>query len=155
MFTTALFFLLASGPLLQRISEPITAIQLPSNSPIDSIGYAKRLGGFQWKLTRLWLNDSLKIVPVSSKAYAQFSLGEQRVMGHGGCNRFSGKLTRLDKHSLGIGPLMSTRMACADVLGNRLETAFLAALNEADSYRVKGKRLTLLKNSRVLSVLMR
>ncbi len=151
MFTTALFLLLAFLPITQRVGSPIHTVP----PPIDSTGYAKRLGGFHWKLTRLRLNDSLKTVPPTSKAYVQFSLGEQRVTGHGGCNRFSGKLTRLEGQSLGIGPLMSTRMACADPLGNRLETVFLSVLNETQSYRIKGRRLTLSKNKQVLAVLTR
>ena len=42
--------------------------------------------------------------------YIQFN--ETDVAGQGGCNRFGGRYT-FDGHALKIGPIVSTRMACA------------------------------------------
>jgi heat shock protein HslJ len=58
-----------------------------------------------------------------------------------GCNRIVGK-SSLTGERLRFGPMAATRMACPPPL-DRLETAYMAALDAVRSYRVEGARLTL------------
>jgi heat shock protein HslJ len=61
--------------------------------------------------------------------------------GFAGCNRFRGTYT-LHADSLRLGPLMATKMACAQ--GTELERAYLAALDSARTYRIAGYTLVLI-----------
>src|SRR6266511_773660 len=63
-----------------------------------------------------------------------------RAAGFGGCNRFSASY-RLSGDSLSFGPVVSTKMACAD--GDELERSFLAALPAVAAYQVTDSALTL------------
>ncbi len=63
------------------------------------------------------------------------------IEGNGGCNTFSGGYS-VDGDSIAIGPLMSTRMACADPAGS-FETQLLTALQAATTWAVSGDRLEL------------
>jgi heat shock protein HslJ len=64
------------------------------------------------------------------------------IAGDAGCNRYNGPAV-VDGTSIAIGPLASTKMACADAAANSQETAFLAALQAATTFQVQGSRLEL------------
>lgn len=72
----------------------------------------------------------------------QFDATEKRVSGFSGCNRFSGSYT-LEQNQISFGPLMSTKMACADAARNTTEQTFLDALSRTDSYLYENDTLTL------------
>jgi heat shock protein HslJ len=77
-----------------------------------------------------------------------------RVSSTVGCNRIVGKPS-LEGDRLRFGPLAATRMACPSPL-DRLETAYMAALDAVRSYRVEGTRLTLVDEAgRAAVVLVR
>ena len=57
-----------------------------------------------------------------------------RVIGMGGCNAFFGT-AKLDGENLELGPLGSTRMACAESIMDQ-ESHFFAALETARRYRL-------------------
>jgi len=79
-------------------------------------------------------------VPADTDIFLQFQ-NNGRVIGHGGCNRFNGGYT-IDKAAIRIGPLMSTRRACAlDVM--QREQDFLQGLERAKLFLRNGARLTL------------
>ncbi|RSK49610.1 META domain-containing protein [Hymenobacter rigui] len=63
-----------------------------------------------------------------------------RVEGRAGCNKFSGPYTMAGPGQLRLGPLVTTRSACASLTA---EGAFLKALNQAQSYQVRGSMLSL------------
>jgi heat shock protein HslJ len=63
-----------------------------------------------------------------------------RASGFAGCNRFSGPYT-LSGDSLSFGPLVSTRMACAQ--GNDVEVSYLAALGNVRTFTAADSSLTL------------
>ena len=63
-----------------------------------------------------------------------------RASGFAGCNRFSGSYT-LSGDSLSFGPLISTKMACAQ--GNDVEVSYLAALGNVRTFTVADSVLTL------------
>ncbi|HET7464032.1 MAG TPA: META domain-containing protein [Longimicrobium sp.] len=67
---------------------------------------------------------------------------QTRASGDTGCNQYGGPY-ELSGTSLRLGPLVSTRRACVDEALNRQETAFLAALEEARSWRVDEGTLVL------------
>lgn len=58
------------------------------------------------------------------------------------CNTFRGSVTAADGR-IEVGPLMSTRMACASADLTAQETAVLTILQAASTYTVKGDSLTL------------
>ncbi len=70
----------------------------------------------------------------------------KRVTGSGGCNRISGSYTAGDG-ALRFGPLIATRMACADM---DTETSFLRALDATRRYRVRGREAELYDGRGVL-----
>lgn len=63
------------------------------------------------------------------------------VSGNGGCNSFSGTYTT-DGRNITISPLVSTMMACQEDVMQQ-ETAYLAALQSAATYRLAGDTLEL------------
>ena len=73
------------------------------------------------------------------------------VSGDAGCNTFSGPY-QVDGESITIGPLVSTRRACADEELQQQEDAYLAALQLAESYAVTGDRLDLFRPGQTFAV---
>ena len=55
--------------------------------------------------------------------------------GSAGCNTFTGSVA-IDGSTLEVGPLATTRMACADPAVGEQETAFLQALQATTGYTV-------------------
>lgn len=67
-----------------------------------------------------------------------------QVSGYGGCNRFSGRADFDASGRLAIGPLASTRRACASERAAQRESAYLAALRQrAFAVESGGSRLSL------------
>jgi heat shock protein HslJ len=64
----------------------------------------------------------------------------KRASGFAGCNRY-GAAYNLTTDSLRFGPMMSTKMACAD--GDEVEGRFLAALAAVRTYEVRDGELVL------------
>ena len=57
------------------------------------------------------------------------------VSGSTGCNTFSGEVA-IEGNALSFGPLVTTRMACADPAANAQEEAFLSAMAGVSGYTV-------------------
>ena len=70
------------------------------------------------------------------------------VSGSAGCNTFMGTPT-IEGSSISMGPLGTTRMACAGAAG-LLETAFLAAMNEVESFAIDSEGRLVLEDGVVL-----
>ena len=64
------------------------------------------------------------------------------VSGNAGCNEYNGPAV-VDGESIAIGPLVSTRMACADETASTQEGNFVAALEAATVFTVNGSTLEL------------
>ncbi len=105
-----------------------------------------------WRLARLGQQPVAAGVDPQRDAQVQFD--GTRMSGSGGCNRITGGYQR-DGHTLRIGPLAATRMACLDADRAQLESAFVDALQATASYSLLGStQLTLLDASgRTLAVL--
>ena len=62
------------------------------------------------------------------------------VSGNAGCNEYNGPAV-VDGESIAIGPLVSTRMACADEAASMQEAQYVAALEAATTFIVHGSTL--------------
>ncbi|UFH54162.1 META domain-containing protein [Spirosoma sp. KNUC1025] len=80
----------------------------------------------------------------------EISLTEGRVTGTTGCNRLSGNV-KADTRLIQFGPMVMTKMACADPVGT-FENTFLNALVQPVSYQIAEGKLTLLRNGQQLMV---
>lgn len=80
------------------------------------------LAGTAWRLLREHGGGGLL---ADAEITAEFF--SDRVAGTGGCNRYSGGVSDAGVAALAIGPLISTRMACAQPVMEQ-ETAYLTAL---------------------------
>ncbi len=145
--------------LARRHPLRLLALALPAALALSACGSGISLDepieGPQWRLVQL------QGAPVDAGAdpqaapVVQFG-GDGRVMGNGGCNRFSGSFTRAASQ-LRIGQLAATRMACAEPERGQRETQFFQALQTTASYRLQAPaRLVLLDGGgRTVAVLDR
>jgi heat shock protein HslJ len=127
-----------------KYSKTDTELKLMDSGGATVLTYA---AGTSADLAGAWLvtgiNNGAGAVssPVSgSRVTMVFAKGT--VAGKGGCNRYNGGYST-DGQSIAIGPLMSTRMACADQAITTQEAQFFAALETADTWAVSGNQLTL------------
>ncbi len=85
--------------------------------------------------------QAVQSVAIGSDPTAVFAT-DGTVSGNATCNTYSGP-AMITGSRIAIGPLMSTKMACASDELNAQETAYLAALQGAATYDIRGKRLEL------------
>lgn len=102
----------------------------------------------QWEATSFYTGSSVTSVAVGSKLTAAFTGDE--ISGDGGCNTFGGGY-KATKSTIKIGPLRSTLKACTDMKLQGQEQQYLAALELATSFRVKGDQLTLFRDDDVIA----
>ena len=82
-------------------------------------------------------------IPVTGQADSTISFEDAtHVTGHGGCNRFFGA-AKMGDDTLELGPLGTTRMACAENIMEQ-EHRFLSALEAARLYRLEDESSLLL-----------
>lgn len=118
-----------------------------SAAPVPAAALAE-IRGPTWTLASL---RGVAVVPGARGAPTlQLGTGESQVVGFGGCNRLAGSYT-LDGATLTFGPLISTQMACPDVMAT--EAAFSQALAEVRGWRLHGAELELVVGDTVLATL--
>lgn len=105
-------------------------------------GASMVLGGTDWRLASIGGEPAIPTEGPNA-ARLHFDADSGRVFGGGSCNRISGPYT-LSGDSLRMGPMIATRMACADERLNAQETAFLGALDRTQRYTVAGDTLVLM-----------
>jgi len=88
---------------------------------------ASQLAGSEWRPTEI---DNIE-VPADSEMFVRFD-SDDKVIGHGGCNRFFGSY-KIAGDRIEIGPLGATRMACPEPIMER-EVRFLQALGNARQF---------------------
>ncbi len=110
-------------------ADSVRAVRPRAAPPVVSA-----LSGTVWRLAEIGGE------PVVDKVQAtlEFARGG-KVAGSGSCNRFSGTVT-VAADSIAFGPVVSTRMACADAV-MRQERAYLQALGEAERYTREGNTM--------------
>ena len=103
-----------------------------------------------------WRLDSLGEAGVVVDAVVTLDfVDDGRLTGETGCNSFNGPY-QSDGDASSIGPLAVTRAACPDPARAAMETAYLAALERAETYRIDEHVLTFYgQNDRVLAELAR
>jgi heat shock protein HslJ len=111
-------------------------------------GTTQPLENTYWQL--MWLGGSGKsVVQGFYDLYVEFTYGSSSIQGFGGCNRFSGSYLLKDKRGITITGLISTKKYCADMI--QQEQMFMQALEAADAYKVKGKKLSLYAGTRLVA----
>lgn len=98
-----------------------------------------------WRLVELNGHQAVG-ADLARRPWLRLDVDSGRVVGSAGCNRLSGTFVR-DRSSLKFGPLLTTKMACADDALNRQEQELLAALQTADKYETVADTLTLRRAS--------
>ena len=91
-------------------------------------------------LAGVWVLEDIGGSGVIDNARATLEFREPgRVAGRGSCNQFSGPVT-VKGSAMSFGPLVSTRMACAEAVMNQ-ETRYFKALADAERYALEGPSL--------------
>lgn len=99
----------------------------------------KPLDGTTWQLSAI-IAKAATASPVAGSTVTVQVSGDQ--LSGKACNTFRGQVT-VDGSSFKAGPLMSTKMACANPDESAQETAVLTAIEAASSYAIVGNTLTL------------
>ena len=128
--------------------QRITSLAVALVTPVTILACASQSRGSRgpslestyWRLTEI---RGQPVIPVNGprELHLVFSGDSGRVSGSAGCNRFSGTYTLTGR--LQFGPLMSTKMACAEDRLNRQETDFLGVLQAASRHEITGDTLIL------------
>lgn len=99
------------------------------------------LVGPEWQV-QAYNNGRQAVVSVMTGTTMTASFGaDGSVTGSGGCNRFNGSYTRTGD-TLSIGPLATTRIACAQPIMDQ-ENAYLAALQASTTLELRASQLRL------------
>jgi heat shock protein HslJ len=114
-----------------------------------SIGAAALRG--TWDVTGFYTGSAVSSPVAGSELTLTFATGG-KASGNGGCNTFEGPFDVSGVDRITIGPLASTRKACADSALNTQEQQYLAALDLAKTYRVTGDILTLFRDGDTIAV---
>jgi heat shock protein HslJ len=104
------------------------------------------LSGRQWILREIG-GQKLN----AAKPFVEFNEQERRVSGDSGCNRFSGAV-EVTGAALTFSRFISTRRACLDQDGNRLESDFLAQLEKSTRFEIQETTLRLFSGDRAVLV---
>jgi len=103
-------------------------------------GTAGELRDREWKLVSIEGFDAL---PSGAARPTAWFDRDGRFAGNTGCNSAGASYT-VQGSELTIRTLVSTKRACADPEGNRLERAYIGAIEKAQRFRIDGGRLELL-----------
>lgn len=94
-----------------------------------------------WKLKTLNGREVTMVENQIRETYFILKSEENRLKGFSGCNTFGGTFTLEKGNSIRFTNVLSTLMACPDVVVN--ETEFLKVFNLADHYTIKDDVLSL------------
>jgi putative lipoprotein len=122
----------------------------PAASRAEATGKPDRtLVNTYWKLVRLG-GAPATVAPQQREPHVILQLGTDRIIGSGGCNRLAGTYA-LHGDFVAFADVAATGKACAG--GMEQEAAFVAALAQVKSWRVRGDELALLDgaNATILS----
>jgi heat shock protein HslJ len=150
---SAYFANLAASATYTATAETLTIFDSKGAS-ILVYGVAKpgQLGGVEWHATGINNGKQAVVSVVDGTDPTATYDAAGTVSGNGGCNTFNGPAV-VDGTSIAIGPLASTKMACADQAASDQETYYFAALQNATTWEVRGSTLELRDDSGALQVL--
>ena len=89
------------------------------------------LDGSSWELTHM---DGIEINEDAFQI-ATISISKASISGQAACNSYGGECMMYSDGRIKIGDIMATRMACPNMMYERI---FLAALQEAKAFRMDG-----------------
>ncbi len=112
---------------------------------------APSLAGTDWSVTGYNNGKQAVVTPISGSELTALFSEDGTVSGSSGVNTFSGEYT-LDGLKITIGPLASTMMASSDPALAEQEAAYLAALQSAARFTIRGNELELRKEDGALAV---
>jgi heat shock protein HslJ len=101
----------------------------------------------EWRLVSVVAGNGLLTTENVQKQSTLKIEADGRVHGHAGCNSFSGEST-INGTTIEFDELMVTQMACLDM---KIETAFLDALKNSDSFVIESGELKLKRNGEVIA----
>ncbi len=99
------------------------------------VDYRANVNG-DWTLSRL--NDA----PVNRSVKLPnmiINLSRMQVSGNGGCNNYTGKITKLTSNTIDFGNIVNTKRAC--LVNKNIEQEYFTALNSINSFQIKGNNL--------------
>ena len=94
---------------------------------LAATGSGAEVTGIKWR--PVTVGD--ESVPEDTAMYVRFEV-DGSIEGHGGCNGFFGSLEQTDS-GVGVGPLGTTRVACAEPIMSR-EMSFLDAVQKTSKF---------------------
>jgi heat shock protein HslJ len=109
-----------------------------ANSPATA-----SLNGTSWTLVKIGDREQVAESPPTLAFDEALS-----VSGFAGCNNYTGTAT-IEGSSISLGPLATTQMACPGAAGIA-ETAFMAAMNEVESFAIDSQGRLVLEDGVVL-----
>lgn len=119
----------------------------PPHSANSGPAFRASVSGVDWELMELD-GKTASTGAGGRRATLRFDADTARVGGFSGCNRFAGTYT-LRGDTLRFGPLIMTRMACAD--GMELERELSAALEATQRYELSSTQLKLVGPSKAVA----
>lgn len=137
------------GQLLFTNTEQVDAFANQGLAPSEIVVSQVRAGSEQTNLNNIqWHLSMLGAQAVTTEVtqytpYLMFKQDDNQVVGFAGCNRFSGNYAALGD-SVQLTELLTTKKLCFQQMN--LETQFLTALSEVESYKVIDNTLTLYSN---------
>jgi len=112
---------------------------------------APSLTGTEWSVTGYNNGKEAVVTPVAGSELTAIFSEDGTVSGYSGVNTFSGEYT-VENLKITIGPLASTMMASSDPAQEEQEAAYLAALQSAARFTIRGNELELRREDGALAV---
>lgn len=107
------------------------------------------LQGTAWQLEATREGDAISLVPAGVRRPTLRIEQDGTVVLHTGCNSGGGTAT-VEGTTITFGPVITTKMACADPAGRKTEAAVLGVLDGAVTWSVTERSLRLTKGDRGL-----
>ena len=142
-FLVILFIGIFSCNTQQKIqSEDIAKEDVPKMSASDN-SFDNSITEKYWKLVEL--NGQKVIVSKNRNKDPHFILKmkDNRVIGHGGCNSFTGTYELQGMNRIRFSKIAASMMACIDTSDMETEVQFFRILESVDNYYVNGDKLQL------------
>jgi heat shock protein HslJ len=135
-------------PLLPRLQKGFFLIGLLFVLSACPDKNRKALEETIWELEETALGGKVKSTTERPPSL-QFSLGEGRFTGFGGCNQIMGSF-ELDKKKIRIGRIGGTKMNCPNMADENL---FISSLHQVNRFKLEEGKLILLKDKSEVLVL--
>lgn len=137
--------LLETGELELRGHGDLIASEGIADAPTDATPPAVSLPGTSWLLIDLDGSAALDPAVAPNLTFAD----DGTLAGFGGCNTYSGSFT-VDDGSIDVGPLATTKMACAPPASD-IEAVYLPALDAVGTWEILPSGQLVLSGPQVLT----